>query len=46
MESSRINTDEKAALEELQAALAEKEKLIEALQKDLAANQDHLRKVI
>merc|ERR1711974_252901 len=32
-------------IEELEAALAKKEELIEALRKELAANQDHLRKV-
>ena len=49
MESSGKNKDKDAMdikMEELQAALVQKEKLIEALKKELAANQDHLRKVI
>ena len=49
MESSGKNKDKDAMdikMEALQAALVQKEKLIEALKKELAANQDHLRKVI
>merc|ERR1719361_1548440 len=48
MESSRKNSDKAATnikIEELQTALAEKEEFKKALQKELAANQDHLRKV-
>ena len=48
MESSRKNEDKAATdikIEELQTALAEQEEFKKALQKELAANQDHLRKV-
>merc|ERR1712130_1049225 len=48
VESSRDNADKTATnvkIEEIQTALAEQEEFKKALQKELTANQDHLRKI-